>query len=279
MCIIVVKRSGIRIGDDILRECFASNPDGAGFAVAKNGELRIRKGYFKFDEFSRAFKRFCAKRDSALLHFRIKTHGSVSKDNCHPYSVSDTVAMAHNGVLTDFRPDKDDDRSDTKVFVDAVIKKLPPNWEKNEGINALIRSSIGYSKLAFINSTGEFRIYNEKSGIWEDDIWFSNTSFRKIIYHAKPVTYSSGWKYTKPKDNILALPINDTNEKVNCDICGGKLYFTEELRFGICFKCTSSNIKKDREYCIGCGAELKKREIDRNFSYCDNCFPRFCELD
>jgi len=35
-----------------------------------------------------------------IIHYRMKTHGDIDMDNCHPSRVTDDIWMAHNGILS-----------------------------------------------------------------------------------------------------------------------------------------------------------------------------------
>ena len=50
MCIIINKPAGVTLSDEIIGNCFDSNPDGAGFAFADNGTVVISKGYFELGD-------------------------------------------------------------------------------------------------------------------------------------------------------------------------------------------------------------------------------------
>ena len=45
MCIAIVKPRGVSLAEDRLRLCFSNNPDGAGFAIAKNGLYHRSQDY------------------------------------------------------------------------------------------------------------------------------------------------------------------------------------------------------------------------------------------
>ena len=84
MCIAIVKPRGVSLAEDRLRLCFSNNPDGAGFAIAKNGLVAIHKGYTTFEAFWLAYRQHRVDDHSALVHFRITTRGSSDPGNHHP---------------------------------------------------------------------------------------------------------------------------------------------------------------------------------------------------
>jgi hypothetical protein len=55
----------------------------------------------------------------------------------------------------------------------------------------LIESRIGYSKLIFLDRHGNHNIFNEHKGVWDDGVWYSNTSYKPYV---APVTT---WKDTE----------------------------------------------------------------------------------
>lgn len=116
MCIIVVKEKGFAFPtEEILKSCFESNPDGAGFMVATGKEVVIRKGFMDFKSFinalNKARKEF-GDNKTYVMHFRITTQAGVRPDCTHPYPISENmddlrkltfkckVGIAHNGIIS-----------------------------------------------------------------------------------------------------------------------------------------------------------------------------------
>ena len=179
MCIAILKTKDGNITDEQLRNCFESNPDGAGISYSKNGKLYIIKGIFNVNEFIKAYHNAVAEADGAMLiHCRISTSGEIDKLNCHPHVVSDECVMIHNGILSITVP-KDSKVSDTVLYVEQFLKPLPKDFMKDEGIINLITHDIGSgNKFVFLNNNGEYAIANEKAGHWKNGVWFSNYSYQ-----------------------------------------------------------------------------------------------------
>jgi len=181
MCIIVAKPRGKAIKKEIYENCFANNPDGAGFIVReRSGELLMKKGFFKFQDFWEAFQEHQSKQ--AIIHFRIKTHGDLSEENCHPFWVKENeLAFAHNGVIS-ISSENNLKMSDTWHFNTKVLQhlheKLGPNFIADPVIQELITSYISWSKLAFLNTEGNMLIFNKSKGDEEDGVWYSNSSYK-----------------------------------------------------------------------------------------------------
>ena len=189
MCIAIYKPEGKVLPIETLKECYTSNPDGAGFMYAENKKLHIEKGFFSFQSFYDAFKKHENKQ--AVIHFRIKTHGKIDTTNCHPFAVNNTIAFVHNGVINGFG---DTNHSDTIGFNNGVLQPLVNKWGNlalfQDPMKDLIESRIGYSKLIFLDRHGNHNIFNEHKGVWDDGVWYSNNSYKPYV---APVTT---WKDT-----------------------------------------------------------------------------------
>jgi hypothetical protein len=204
MCIAIYKPEGKEIERETLERCYDSNPDGAGYMFHKNDKLYVKKGFFSFSEFWQSYRRDRTK--ECVIHFRIKTHGQINKDNCHPYLVNDKFAFVHNGVISGYT---DNNKSDTWLFNEDVIQPFVNKWGNlglfEDPVKKLIESRIGYSKLIFMDNTGNTKIFNEDKGYWDDDVWYSNTSYRKpvpvVAKPNPPAAFGSSWtSYYNNKD-------------------------------------------------------------------------------
>lgn len=183
MCIAIVKPQGKEISDEYLANCFDNNRDGAGIAYAKDGKLYVVKGIFNKKNFIKAVRKAekLAEGDM-LIHCRIGTSGLNDENNCHPHIVNDSLVMIHNGIL-DIDVPRKSKVSDTVIFIDKYLKKLSTNFVKNEAIMKLIEHAIGSNnKFAFLNNKGESFICNAEEGVVEDDIWYSNDTYRYGYY-------------------------------------------------------------------------------------------------
>lgn len=200
MCIISLKPEGKTISKETLAQCFRANKDGAGFMYAEDGQLHTEKGFFTFDDFYQAYLPHQDKK--VAIHFRIKTHGEVNKDNCHPFEVSPSLGLMHNGMI-DIQEDHKE-FSDTWHFNEKIIKpmyydsrgflKKPYNLE-------LIKKFIGYSKLVFLNAKGVHTIINPERGVWDEGVWYSNSSYKihqpttVVPYKGNYTSFKSKWKF------------------------------------------------------------------------------------
>ena len=184
MCIAIMKSENKKINKATLQRCYNANPDGAGFMFAENKKLTVKKGYFTFKDFYKEYKPHENKQ--VLLHFRIKTHGPINKNNCHPFLVNNSLGFIHNGIISGYGDNKE---SDTIAFNNAILKKLVAKHGNNslfdDPMVELIENVIGYSKLVFLDRHGNYRIMNESKGDWHDGVWYSNSSWKK----PEPIKY------------------------------------------------------------------------------------------
>jgi hypothetical protein len=202
MCIAIYKPKDKVLSLATLKECYTSNPDGAGFMYAENKKLHIEKGFFSFQSFYDAFKKHENKQ--AVIHFRIKTHGKIDTTNCHPFAVNNAIGFVHNGIISGFG---DANHSDTIGFNQSILQPLVSKWGNlalfQDPIIDLIEGRIGYSKLVFLDRHGNHKIMNEHKGTWDDGVWYSNDSYKPYV--APVTTYD--WKDSKYdwKKNVTTI--------------------------------------------------------------------------
>lgn len=183
MCIAIYKPHGTKPLWDLYRNGHDGNPHGWGFAVVRKGQLIVKHGYSpdankSWRQFKRAFGSYGG--NQALIHFRWATHGNREAENCHPFFVSDGLAMIHNGVVN-IDCDIDKTKSDTWHFVQHVLKPL-----HSENRNFFLAAHHAYtnqkahygSKFCFLRADGAHSIWNERDGKWEHGHWWSNTGYK-----------------------------------------------------------------------------------------------------
>ena len=241
MCIIIAKPAGVNVPMEYLENSWAANPHGAGVCFAQEGKLFISKGFMSLEEFT-AFIGDTREWDDvpAIFHFRWATHGEKDKENTHPFEViPGKLAFAHNGVMRGMRVDGREELSDTQVFNRYILKQLPHNFLRNEGIQRLITEAIDGDKLAFMDNLGNITIFNERLGHTDSaGVWYSNSAYKPAA--AAYPTYS-GWVYS-PNTNPLTpaspwtskynqKPVVDPDETLLCEdwYCAScSLWFDED---------------------------------------------------
>ena len=221
MCVIAYKPQGVAFPkSEVLKTCFANNPDGAGFMVACNGQVHIEKGFMDYDSFEFAlneYRRVCGDNCAYVMHFRISTQGGVNKECTHPFplsrdmselrklQVSADIGIAHNGIisLTSKGYNKKIDYSDTMEFITKYLSLIIHDklWATDDNIELITR--LCGSKLAILNSDGTCELLGD-GWVKDGDMWYSNTSYipYKYIYKPKSRSYKPSWYYTLPSAEI-----------------------------------------------------------------------------
>lgn len=188
MCILIAKKSNVRkMTEQEIRNSASNNPDGFGMAYVVGGHLFVHKT-FELNEIIDINNRL--PNDTPIIyHFRIATHGTVNKNNCHPFMGDDAdVAFAHNGVLS-IQNDKEKDWTDSETAFRYLFEPLLKVVDiKSEQFERAVNTIIGTSKFAFIQSNGEVKTFG--NFIDEDGLLFSNSTYS---YSYKPTTYYSGY--------------------------------------------------------------------------------------
>jgi len=200
MCVICVKPGGIDLPDiDCFKSAHNSNPHGAGFMVAHpNGaQIIIEKGFFNpcdmYDVVNRTAEllKRPLKDLSMVFHWRLATHGSHSKGNCHPFPLTDDLAslkaetlqwfgpaMAHNGVFPIDVPRDERDLSDTQWGIMQVFSKLIFDEIESAQDNDIPLLNTG--RIVVLDPTGRL----VRRGYWQEDAgcFWSNNSYRPSKY-------------------------------------------------------------------------------------------------
>ena len=208
MCIIVAKAKGVSMPErEILRTCFISNSDGAGIMWNQDNKAHIRKGFMDWESFNAFLEELSTqinlKNTGVVCHFRIKTHGKTSPQNCHPFPISNRIrdlkklslitdiGCAHNGIIP-IKPIYS--LSDTQTYILKRlynIKKAHPRFLESNRIMSKIEKEIG-SKMTFLTSNGS--IYTIGDYIEQDGVLYSNRSFEdRYFYGCDWLKYDAFW--------------------------------------------------------------------------------------
>lgn len=113
-----------------------------------------------------------------LLHFRLATHGSIKRANCHPFHDEESGTwFMHNGILG-IEPIGDMTDSET-AFRKILAPEIQAHGLASDDLRYAVKSIIGCSKFAFLqgDKVELFGDYQRWCG-W----WFSNLRFRWYIF-------------------------------------------------------------------------------------------------
>lgn len=183
MCIAIVKTIDGAITDDALRNSEDANPHGAGYAFVKEGKVVVKKGFFKIDDFIKAFRedeKAHGTDTPFILHFRWATCGLKDVANCHPFPTKHG-AMMHNGHFYTSSTDK----SDSAEIADELGEYL----SKENVMMKLeeLESVFNHNKVALLYHDKSFAIINEDLGKWDNGVWYSTDVYK---YGSGPVMWT-----------------------------------------------------------------------------------------
>jgi glutamine amidotransferase len=211
MCIAILNVTGTLSKESIINS-WDNNYHGAGFAYSDGARIVVHKEDKDKDKFYKAYAKHRKKHVGAkfLIHFRISTHGTITKDNLHPFVINDDVALIHNGMV-DFAGHKaSDKRSDTRYLCEEFLSKMPKGWHLAEGVHNFISEVGGYSKFVMLDIDNNHAIINEDSGHWFEDNWYSNSSYKTVSnyidYGGKKVAKGGSSSYDSLYDSSYGKP-------------------------------------------------------------------------
>ena len=233
MCIIVAKPKGVDMpSNEIFRNCFMNNNDGAGlmYANPKTGMIEIEKGFMTWASFETRLEELKSKYDNFedmnfVAHFRIGTQGKNDEHTCHPFPISSKdkllrkvrlttdMGFVHNGILSDYSNRSYDYKtrtytttktllSDTQLFIKHQLnsyKSLNRNFLKNKQVRDFIAryASENASKFAFIDKGDElylFGNFTEDEGVYYSNSSYSYSGYSKYI---SSCSWDDDYEYVK----------------------------------------------------------------------------------
>lgn len=239
MCIAVYIPKNQDVTDEIIKNCFENNPDGAGIMYQKDGKVHIQKGFFKVEELIQAFRKVPTNLNRAI-HCRIATSGKISAECCHPFPITKDMkamgkakqvtdsAVIHNGVISFCSPNEGIKApfSDTMLFIKEY---LYPFGEliMGQAFKKLFEES-NFSKLLIFKGD---RVALIGKWIEDDGIYYSNTG-----YNAKwEAVYGWNWDSLYPcatkKPNMNTKESGNSKYTAFDDICD--LYFCCPKKEGV----------------------------------------------
>lgn len=227
MCTACVFPINTGLTEDEFENCWNSNEDGGGFSyIDEGGKLVIFKS-LDLDELKKLWKEHHTKHSPYspfLLHFRAASAGLITTDNCHPFSPNPKVAFIHNGTIHKMPNDKE--RSDTRIFSEDYLTKLPHNFLNNPTIMVMMAEYLGTNKIAFLGTDGETLVTNKSQWVTHNDALFSNTFYkikRTRTSNSDPTGMAmnfTGCGYTPPKQSTSIVHKPTTyHGQVCCDGC------------------------------------------------------------
>lgn len=209
MCLIVHKPAGAKFDFSIIERASFTNSDGYGLMWIEDGKVNT----FKSVDMSTLAESVDMMDDSLEigLHLRWATHGTISKQNCHPFTTKG-YALMHNGVIhgMDIRGKE----NDTRAFCrDYAWKHLKQYAEFEDAVKAIAADHGASNRMLIMSSTGNVA----RTGGWveRDGVFYSNqcgfpSTYGNIWPEEESVPYSLSsmrfWTYSQVEKYIRKNP-------------------------------------------------------------------------
>lgn len=202
------------------REEFADfhrrNPHGFGIVwTTDDGCLRYDKWMATVEESYATYTELTNQGITAmLLHWRLRTSGPTTQKECHPFVVSRTTLVMHNGVLSHRSTPA---LSDTQCYIKDILAPdlANPRRLHQKKWRSKIYRHIGSGNKLALWQAGQARphLIGEDRGLWHRGRWYSNTyawTMPQIPYVISSDTwddddYGVGW--------LPLLPLNTRQQR------------------------------------------------------------------
>lgn len=181
MCLLINAPANTTVSDEWLRDFFVKNDDGFGVMYADKGVLHIRKQLGTPEDFIQMWRE--TEHLDRAVHLRMRTHGDVDLENCHPYEIfgeesGHPMWLMHNGILATGNA-KDVTKSDTWHYIRDYLRPMldkNPDFAFTEAFAEIIGEHIGTgNKFVIMDAHGRTAVINEDRGVEWEGMWLSNT--------------------------------------------------------------------------------------------------------
>jgi hypothetical protein len=185
MCLLVTQNTTSPVlSNDWLIDFHSSNSDGVGVMYSDDGDLIIQKILPQSAQDFIEFYHANIKGKNCAFHLRMKTHGDIDLENCHPYEVLNRadhgidIWLMHNGILSTGNK-ADTSKSDTWHYIRDYLRPMlidNPDFAFHPSFSDIVGKHIGSSnKFVLMDNQGRQAIVNQSSGVFWAGLWLSNT--------------------------------------------------------------------------------------------------------
>lgn len=222
MCVIIHLPKNKTISWDQLKRSYDKNPDGYGIMAAIDGKMTVMRSMGSFAKFREDWKNIPRNVERAI-HFRIKTHGDITLDNCHPFQLTGEhiqgrdgevlepyaypeIWMMHNGIIKTLELDKQ--KSDTYHFAHFDLGPVTPSYGDaivDPRFQPEVERISSGSRILFMDASG--RVMKTFPKMWTDNKGCDFSNSFSLPWNNKDSysgNYSSGSKKSKPKANVAS---------------------------------------------------------------------------
>ncbi|MCQ8106207.1 class II glutamine amidotransferase [Methylomonas sp. SURF-2] len=180
MCLIIHKPKGVHVDLDLLHSASQFNPHGYGL-MAFSGPQKIsvhRHHATHFDELRRAYLQVA--KYECVIHLRLCTRGNITRANTHPFRVTESIYMAHNGTL-DIHcrlPGRSDSWHMVNDYLSPLLLRAPKILQ-SPAFQQHMAAKIGpHNRMVFMDAQlRKTVIINRPLGVDYQDLWLSNTKW------------------------------------------------------------------------------------------------------
>jgi hypothetical protein len=180
MCLIIHKPKEAKVHLDLLHSASQYNPHGYGI-MAFTGPKKIsvhRHHYTNFEELRRAYLQLA--KYECVIHLRLCTRGNITQTNTHPFRVTKSIYMAHNGTLNIHcrLPGRSDSWHIVNDYLTPLLEETPKILY-NDMFQHYIAAKIGpNNRLVFMDAEQKKTIIiNQRLGVEYNGLWLSNTKW------------------------------------------------------------------------------------------------------
>lgn len=184
MCLLLYKPKGKTVSTEEMKKAWERNSDGATLMwideSEKKDKWRVKKGILDKEEFLSKSYLWEDEDISLVAHLRWASSGTgKGVDLCHGFDFTNKSLetghryLFHNGNLRFIQPNMKS--SDTHIAADKILQVMT-NKEAENFLNKMAEKT--YGKFIIFYHTGPV-ILDNKTGIWEDGVYFSNKEHTK----------------------------------------------------------------------------------------------------
>jgi gamma-glutamylaminecyclotransferase len=182
MCVIIIKKEGLRLPKNVAKTSSVMNPHGLGIMWLDTFKPTFhRSNEYKILNTDRPF----------IAHFRYATVGAVGKHNTHPFQCGPNKAewLMMNGTIRGLGDDK---TCDSRVLAENIGYKPRHMWADE--------LSKHQCRFVTINTTKRsYEVYNKSLWTIKDEIWYSKDNVLDeelvAVYGTLKMGYSNYWHY------------------------------------------------------------------------------------
>jgi glucosamine--fructose-6-phosphate aminotransferase (isomerizing) len=178
--------------------------DSAGIAIQSDGEIRIEKVSGKISALEARIMGIDLKGTSGIGHTRWATHGEPNTTNAHPHlDCSGRIAVAHNGIIENFRSLKDllvkeghvfKSETDTEVLAHLIERFHEPGVSIEKAVKKALGMVQGTYGLVVISADEPQKIVAARKGsplvlgVGTDE-YFVASDVAALMCHTRDVVY------------------------------------------------------------------------------------------